>query len=206
MSTTTSNYGFIKAELSDSADITAYNVNWDKIDEELTKFKSKPVTASSSDGTVYHATLDGVTSLYNGLEITVIPSVANTSANPTLNINTLGAKSIKLPLTTNTSATTTLPVGFLVANRPIKLMYDSTGGFWKTVDKQKASASDLYGTIPITSGGFGGTTAAQARTNLGITPANIGALPATLVSGTHYGTTLPNAGTKGRIFFKIITN
>lgn len=33
--------------------------------------------------------------------------------------------------------------------------------------------------LPITSGGFGGTTAAKARANLGITPANIGAIPNT---------------------------
>mgnify|MGYP003559145305 CR=1 FL=1 len=37
MSTTTTNYGFIKPELTDAADITAMNSNWDKIDEELGK-------------------------------------------------------------------------------------------------------------------------------------------------------------------------
>ena len=35
MSTTTSNYGFIKPSLVDPADITATNENWDKIDIEL---------------------------------------------------------------------------------------------------------------------------------------------------------------------------
>ena len=35
MSTTTTNYGFIKPEKSDPADITASNENWDKLDEAL---------------------------------------------------------------------------------------------------------------------------------------------------------------------------
>lgn len=35
MSLTTSNYGFVKPELTDVADITAINPNWDKIDNEL---------------------------------------------------------------------------------------------------------------------------------------------------------------------------
>lgn len=35
MSTTTTNFGLIKPELSDPADITAFNANWDKIDEKL---------------------------------------------------------------------------------------------------------------------------------------------------------------------------
>lgn len=35
MSTTTTNYGFIKPELTDTADITAMNGNWDKIDTQL---------------------------------------------------------------------------------------------------------------------------------------------------------------------------
>lgn len=35
MSTTTTNYGLVKPELTDAADITATNENWDKIDAEL---------------------------------------------------------------------------------------------------------------------------------------------------------------------------
>lgn len=39
MSTTTTNYGFIKPELTDAADITAMNENWDKLDSELSDIK-----------------------------------------------------------------------------------------------------------------------------------------------------------------------
>ena len=35
----------------------------------------------------------------------------------------------------------------------------------------------VEGTVPVTQGGTGATTAAQARTNLGVTAANIGAVP-----------------------------
>lgn len=37
MSKTTANFSLIKPELTDPADITALNQNWDKIDEELAK-------------------------------------------------------------------------------------------------------------------------------------------------------------------------
>ena len=35
MSTTTKNYGLIKPEITDAADVTATNTNWDKVDEQL---------------------------------------------------------------------------------------------------------------------------------------------------------------------------
>jgi hypothetical protein len=41
MSTTTSNLKLLKPELTDSADITAYNENWDKIDQEFGNKVSK---------------------------------------------------------------------------------------------------------------------------------------------------------------------
>ena len=40
MSTTTTKYGFIKPELTDAADITAMNSNWDKVEEELGKMST----------------------------------------------------------------------------------------------------------------------------------------------------------------------
>ena len=40
-----------------------------------------------------------------------------------------------------------------------------------------ASSAESAEIVPVTQGGTGATTAAQARTNLGVTPANIGAVP-----------------------------
>lgn len=53
MSTTTTNYQFIKPALTDPADITAFNENWDKLDFELANRASSSKTSS-------------VTLLYNG--------------------------------------------------------------------------------------------------------------------------------------------
>lgn len=60
MSTLTPNIGLIKPELSDPADITALNANWDKIDEKLATmitYGTEDVEAGSTspypDGTLY---------------------------------------------------------------------------------------------------------------------------------------------------------
>lgn len=200
MSTTTSNYGLIKPELTDAADITAFNSNWDNIDSELkgldsdidsltitlnseiddinrqianlntdvyNDINSRVVTAKSTDGTAYTATVSGITELYTGLEIIIIPNTASVSVSPTLNINGLGAKNIRVPLTTNTSAVTTMESSnWLVADKPVKVRYD--GIQWET-DLCRPSASSLYGTVGIENGGTGATSKEEALANLGLT-------------------------------------
>jgi hypothetical protein len=47
MSTTTTNYQFIKPALTDPADITALNANWDKIDHELANRDSSSKAVST---------------------------------------------------------------------------------------------------------------------------------------------------------------
>ena len=59
MSTTTTNYGLVKPELTDAADITAMNPNWDKIDQELNKkygTDNKP-TASDVGALAHYSSL-----------------------------------------------------------------------------------------------------------------------------------------------------
>ena len=163
MATTTSNYNLIKPALTDVADITAFNSNWDTIDTNLKKASESggtpTVTATSTDGIAYTATANNITELTNGLTITIIPNRDSASTSITLNVNGLGAKSIVIPLSTNTGASVTPKDStFIVANRPLTLQYDSrysTYGGWRTLGKQKTSADDLYGVAPVQSGGTG---------------------------------------------------
>lgn len=117
------------------------------------------VAAASTDGVAYTATVDGVTALTNGLMITIIPSMTSTSASITLNVNSLGAKAVKLPLSFNNAAMTNPKMEtYYAASRPLTLQYDAnytTSGAWKVLGKEKTSAQDLYGTVPVSSGGTG---------------------------------------------------
>lgn len=121
--------------------------------------------ATSTDGVAYTATIPGVTALYAGLKITVKLDKTSASTMPTLNVNGLGAKGIRQPLTANSFSTTTAASNtWLNKACPITLTY--TGSQWKT-DFVRPSAAYLYGSVPVSAGGTGGTTADEALTNLG---------------------------------------
>lgn len=122
------------------------------------------VNATSTDGVTYTATIDGLDSLYNGFSIVMIPSMANTGPTPKLNINGWGNISLMRTLSNNASIGLDLGSGYMMTGKPLILVYAS--GNW-IVDRAKPGATDLYGTVPIASGGTGATTAEAARTNLG---------------------------------------
>lgn len=130
--------------------------------------------AESSDGIAYTATVPGVTELINGMLLTIIPSMTSTSTNITLDVNGLGATNVRLPLSFNTAAMDRPRLDtFYVAERPITLQYDANyaaGGIWKVFEKNKTSAQDLYGVVPIESGGTNANTADAALENLGAAP------------------------------------
>lgn len=56
MSTKTTNYGLIKPELSDLADITAFNNNWDEIDKQL-KNVNQTISVQPNQTNYYEATI-----------------------------------------------------------------------------------------------------------------------------------------------------
>ena len=133
------------------------------------------VSATSTDGVNYEATVENVDELYTGLEIVIIPNKTSTSTAAMLNVNGLGAKRIRMPISSSTSATTTPTYDdFYAVNKPVKLLYDasSLNGIWRIVDKSRANALDLYGTTPIEKGGTGADNAKEARINLGVETAN----------------------------------
>ena len=116
------------------------------------------VEATSSDGVAYSATVPGVTELYAGLEITIIPQVESTSETITLDVNGLGAKNVRLPLSSNTT-TLVMPAqpNYYTAGRPVKMRYDATWlnkGAWVVAERQRTSGNDLYGSVPVQNGGI----------------------------------------------------
>lgn len=127
------------------------------------------VDAVSTGGVSYTATVDGITDLFNGLSVTIIPNTASASVAPTLNLNGLGAKGIRRRISGNTALTTVATSdGWLVGNRPVALTYNGT--YW-LVDNIRPNANDMYGDVPIESGGTGADTLEKAQKNLKIHPA-----------------------------------
>lgn len=121
--------------------------------------------ATSTDGVAYSVTVPGITSLYAGLQITVQLNRSTASTMPTLNVNGLGAKGVRQPLSTNNVATTAGSLNAWISSAcPVTLTY--TGSQWKT-EHYRPAASSLYGNVPVDKGGTGATTAEAARTNLG---------------------------------------
>lgn len=119
-----------------------------------------PIVTTSGDGSAYTATVDGISALTAGMKITIIPHVTSTTTSPKLNVNSLGAKSIRMPITYNISATSVGPVtSWIVKNIPITVEYD--GSYWKTISCPRPSAQHLYGTVPVSSGGTGLTSVAS---------------------------------------------
>lgn len=125
-----------------------------------------PIVTTAGDGTAYTATVEGITELKVGTKITIIPHVNSASTAPSLNLNGLGAKTIRQRLSTNTSMTAVgVSATWLVKSKPVTLMYNGT--YW-VAELTRPDANNLYGTVPIESGGTGATTLEAAKTNLGI--------------------------------------
>ena len=155
-----------------AADSALSNVDNMVFASKVASATSVIVDATSEDGVVYNATINGLTELKNGMEITIIPNIRSTSKTISLNINNWGAVAVRQPLSFSTFVATAPDRDyFLYENTPCRLMYHAnytSGGIWLMADKQKTSAQDLYGTLPIEGGGTGATTAAQAREKLGL--------------------------------------
>lgn len=127
------------------------------------------VDAYSNDGVTYTASVDGIDRLYSGLTITIIPKAYSVNKTPLLDVNGLGAETIKRRISGQALLTTQLPgEEWIRVDHPITVTYN--GSDW-IVDNIKPSASDLHGTVPIDSGGTGGNTLEKAQKNLQIHPA-----------------------------------
>ena len=158
----------------DGSTSRSINITPDKIGAANKDEVIKIVDAVTEDGATYTATVPDITELKNGMELTIIPSASNTNLSPRLVINGID-KAIRIGHSFNYAATNALKTNYLQAGRPVKLKYDANcnlgtqgQGAWIFTDKQKTSAQDLYGTVPIESGGTGASTAEEALANLGV--------------------------------------
>lgn len=111
-------------------------------------YNDKPITTAGT-GAAYTASVSGLT-LVAGASFVMVPHTASTTTTPTLNVNSLGAKNIRMRLSSSTSSTIHLiSAGFLAANKPVRVVYDGT--YWVLDDFAQPDASCLYGTL-ISSG------------------------------------------------------
>ena len=120
-----------------------------------------PVVTTEGTGAAYTATLEGVTSLYAGLALIMVPHTTSTSVEPTLNVNGLGDAYIARRASNNTQ--TTYPgtsASWLKKGMPVLLIYDVD--CWVVTGQSKTIVSDIQGTVGISKGGTGKTNAEQA--------------------------------------------
>lgn len=197
----------------ESMDSTMKSLNGYYVYDDIARESLRGIVTSGS-GSAYTATVKGITRLDAGVSFTMVPHTVSTVISPTLNVNGLGAKQLRQRL--SSSPVTTVGGGkesWLVQNNPVRVMYD--GMFW-VVDVTRPDANNIYGTIPIESGGTGAKTVAAARDNLGLGNTD-GALPianggtnaTTAVEALHnlgitWGTEeVPATGTPNTIYIQI---
>lgn len=120
---------------------------------------------TAGTGAAYTATVGGISSLAAGTSFIMVPHTVSTSTAPTLNVNSLGAKTIRRMVSNSSTSTAAgYNASWLGANKPVRVTYNGT--YW-IAELTKPSAADMSGTLSISNGGTGATTAAQALTNLG---------------------------------------
>lgn len=183
----------VDANLSSSS---ANPVQNKTVTQEFNKFK--PITTAGT-GAAYTASVPGITELTAGIFLIIKPHTVSTTTTPTLNLNDLGAKTIRRRISLGTSTTV---VGssnsWLGADLPVIVVFDGT--YWIADSLPKTAAADIYGAVPIANGGTGATTAATA-----ITALLSGQVVVPMDNSELIGTTLPAAGNAGRIFLKRVT-
>lgn len=147
---------------------------------------------TSGTGSAYTASVRAIDALTNGVSFIMIPHVTNTTTSPTLNVNNLGAKTLRQRLSDSSGNSVAFVGNVLLKDKPVRVMYD--GAYW-IVDMPKPVATNLDGIVPVASGGTGASTAAAARTNLGINLNNLG-----ITWGTGEA---PSTGTPNTIYIQI---
>ena len=140
-----------------------------KIDEKYLPDLPEPVyikaVTTAGDGAAYTATVDGITALEAGISFTMIPHTASTSKTATLNVNGLGAKMLRRPLSANNSTTVANNAdNWLYASKPVEVMYNGT--YWIVTSMPRPNGPDIYGTVAGTSVGYDNATSGMTATTV----------------------------------------
>lgn len=109
------------------------------------------IVTTTGTATAYEATVSNITEIKAGVSFTMIPHVSNTQKDPTLNVNGLGAITMKRYGSKGDIKWSAFGASALFVNVPIRVMYD--GYFW-VVNLHKPYANDLEGTVPVENGGI----------------------------------------------------
>ena len=120
------------------------------------------IVTTTGTGTAYEATIGGITELKAGVNFIMIPHETSSYAVPTLNVNELGAKSIRRKTSDGKVIATVSSYNFFTKDKPYRLMYD--GAYWMVMDYSKPSATDLDGNIPINKIATSGSNAGKVLT------------------------------------------
>ena len=109
-----------------------------------------PISASSTDGVEYAATVPGITALTAGQSFIMVPERQSTDMSCTLNVISLGAKRIIIRGTGHTN-TTAVPfaTNWLAAATPVRVTYN--GARW-VADVVAPDDRVSYGTSDLTAG------------------------------------------------------
>lgn len=105
------------------------------------------VTASSTDGIAYSATVPGITALTAGASFIMVPNIKSDSTAPTLNVNGLGAKTLRRRLSSIAITTVSgYAKSWIAVNKPFSVMYDGT--YWIVEGMEQPVGADMYGAVP----------------------------------------------------------
>lgn len=113
-----------------------------------------PIFTTSGTGVNYTATVDGITEYKNGMLVVMIPHTVSTAKVPRLNINGLGNRYIRRPLSyISNGIDEGYGADWLQYDCPLLLQYNYDS--WSVLSMQKPHAQDLSGTVPVAKGGTG---------------------------------------------------
>ena len=123
------------------------------------------VTASSTDGVAYTATVPGITSLTAGASFIMIPDKTSSSQEPTLNVNGLGAKKIRRRLNNLVTVTSKgYSNTWISVDKPFSLIYDGT--YWIVEGMEQPVGADMYGTVPMATADANGNNIADTSATI----------------------------------------